>query len=299
MSPNSMNPDEPKSNHPNPNNINDPSKHSDAMSTQQHEKDRLINLIAAQYVLGTLSTSARQRFQQLMQQQPELLKLTYAWERHFSPLAQLLEPTAVPDVVWTRIERVLDQIQSVDSDLKTSSALNAANDQNTVVADNTGSITPPLKNQAYWKPLAWLSTAMAAGLALFIVVNQPLLHDNTQPVVAHAQPVVIKDVAVLSDTNQQPAWIVRLRGSTLELNQLNRYNVPEQNDLELWSIASDSAAVPKSLGIVRLNNGKAELNDVQKSLITSSSVLALSLEPKNGSPTGLPTGAVLYSGKVV
>lgn len=281
------------------NDINANTKNPTDMIDHQNDKDQLINLIAAQYVLGTLSTSARQRFQQLMQQQPELLRLTYAWERHLSPMAQLLEPQAVPDVIWMRIEHVLDQIQSVDSELKTSSTLNAANDQNIGVSHNAPSITPALKNQAYWKPLAWLSTAMAAGLALFIVVNLPHLQDSAVPVVAQIQPIAIKDVAVLSDANQQPAWIVRLQGTTLVLHQLNSDHVPDQHDLELWSIASDSAAVPKSLGVVRLYNGKAELDGIQTSLLTRSSALALSLEPKNGSPTGLPSGTVLYSGKVV
>ena len=289
MPPNSINSDAMNAN----------SENTEAMRAQQNDKDRLTNLIAAQYVLGTLSTSARQRFQQLMQQQPELLKLTHAWERHFSPLAQLLEPQAVPDRVWARIENALDQIQAIDSNVKIANSFNAANDQNIVVADNTGSNTPPLKNHNFWKPMAWLSSAVAAGLALFIVVNIPHLQDNAVPVVAQIQPLAIKDVAVLSDTNQQPAWIVRLQGTTLSLHQLNSYNVPEQHDLELWSIGSDSAALPKSLGVVRLNNGKAELDGIQTSLLTRSSALALSLEPKNGSPTGQPTGSVLYSGKVV
>lgn len=298
MPPNSINSDDMNAN----------SENTEAMRAQQNDKDRLTNLIAAQYVLGTLSTSARQRFQQLMQQQPELLKLTHAWERHFSPLAQLLEPQAVPDGVWARIENALDQIQSIDSNVKLSSSFNAANDQNIGIADtdttalmknSTSSTTTHLKNHTFWKPMAWLSSAVAAGLALFIVVNLPHLQDNAVPVVAQIQPLAIKDVAVLSDNEQQPAWIVRLQGTTLSLHQLNSYNVPEQHDLELWSIGSDSGAVPKSLGVVRLNNGKAELDGIQTSLLTRSSALALSLEPKNGSPTGLPTGTVLYSGKVV
>ncbi len=298
MPPNSINSDDMNAN----------SENTEAMRAQQNNKDRLTNLIAAQYVLGTLSTSARQRFQQLMQQQPELLKLTHAWERHFSPLAQLLEPQAVPDGVWARIENALDQIQTIDSNVKLSSSFNAANDQDIGIANtdttasmknSTSSTATHLKSYTFWKPMAWLSSAVAAGLALFIVVNLPHLQDNAVPVVAQAQPIAIKDVAVLSDNEQQPAWIVRLQGRTLSLHQLNSYNVPEQHDLELWSIGSDSAAVPKSLGVVRLNNGKAELDGIQTSLLTRSSALALSLEPKNGSPTGLPTGTVLYSGKVV
>lgn len=270
-------------------------------STKSDEKDRLINLIAAQYVLGTLSASTRMRFQQLMQHQPELLKLTHAWERRLNPLAQLLEPQAVPEVVWQRIEAVLDQLHST-SNAKSTSSLNAANDP-TVFDVATDTITAPtiqpIKSQTYWKPFAWLSSAVAAGLMLFIVVKIPMLQTDPVPVMAQAQPVAIQDIAVLSDNEKQPAWIVRKQGNHLILQQLNAYSVPTQNDLELWSIAASPNAVPQSLGLVRVTDGKAVLSQAQTTQMSSDSILALSLEPKNGSPTGLPTGSVLYSGKVV
>lgn len=267
-------------------------------SNTADEKDRLFNLIAAQYVLGTLSGSTRMRFQQLMQQQPELLKLTHAWERRLNPLAQLLEPQVVPEVVWQRIEAVLDQLQSTNLITKTTTNLNAANDS-IAVDGMTAPTNMPMKNQTYWKPFAWLSSAVAAGLMLFIVVKLPMLQNNPAPGIAQTQPIAIQDIAVLSDNDKQPAWIVRQQGDSLILQQLNAYRVPSQNDLELWSIAASPDAVPQSLGLVRITDGKAVLSQAQTALISSSTILALSLEPKNGSPTGLPTGSVLYSGKVV
>ena len=82
-----------------------------------------------------------------------------------------------------------------------------------------------------------------------------------------------------------------------ELSSLDLPNVPTDRDLELWAIA-DSA--PESLGVMRVVNGQVELifSAKQKQRFNQGKVLAISLEPKGGSPTGSPTGAVLFTGKL-
>lgn len=244
------------------------------------------NLIAAQYVLGTLSVSARLRFQTLMQQQPPLRQMTHAWERRLNPMASLLEPHAVPDHVWQQIEAKLDSISDVA--------------QRPVLAmQPSPSALPAAANDAksMWRPWAWTSTAVAAGLAVFIALQPQLIAPPSSPVVVQAQPVPSRDIAVLSDDSKQPAWIVRQQGNSLLLSQMSDYRVPSDRDLELWSIQGNAA--PQSLGVVRLQQGKAILSVTQAPLLSADAILAISLEPKNGSPTGLPTGSVLYTGKVV
>jgi len=56
------------------------------------------SLLAAQYVLGTLSPAERLEFQTQLQQQPALRTLTHAWERRLNPLA----------------DRNIDRIQAYD-----------------------------------------------------------------------------------------------------------------------------------------------------------------------------------------
>ena len=102
---------------------------------------------------------------------------------------------------------------------------------------------------------------------------------------------------MLSDDSKQPAWIVRQQGNALLLSQINNYQVPTDRDLELWSIQGNAA--PQSLGVIRIQQGKAILSVAQTRLLAADAILAISLEPKNGSPTGQPTGSVLYTGKVV
>ncbi|MBC7752325.1 MAG: hypothetical protein H7Z73_11545, partial [Candidatus Saccharibacteria bacterium] len=71
-----------------------------------------LNLIAAQYVLGTLSASARLRFQSRLQLEPDLRALTHKWERRLNPLTHLLVPQIVPTEIWYKIEAQLDGLSA-------------------------------------------------------------------------------------------------------------------------------------------------------------------------------------------
>lgn len=276
-------------------------------TTGQHPDDPkdLLNLIAAQYVLGTLSNSARLRFQTLMQQQPALRQLTHAWERRLNPLASLLEPQDVPAHVWQRIEAKLDILSQLSDQQPAPhhhkdsapghATVNATQSLNTGTASTGGE--RKAANEGFWQPLAWVSTAIAASLALFIALKPQLISTSPPPMVVQAQPLPSRDVAVLSDDSKQPAWIVRQQGNTLLLSQMNTTPVPENHDLELWSIKGSAA--PKSLGVVRATNGKAIIANIPAELLASDVTLAITLEGKNGSPTGKPLGSVVYVGKMV
>ncbi len=241
-----------------------------------------LNLIAAQYVLGTLSASARLRFQSRLQQEPELRALTHAWERRLNPLTHLLNPQPVPIEVWQKIEARLDGVNLME---KTS----------TTPIKHQPHHPQIVSNDNYWKPFAWISTGIAASLTLFLFVR-PEFSTIVQPMVAQ-QSQIMRDVAVLSTDKNSPAWIVRQQGQSLILSVLNAQSVPSDRDLELWSIHDKSA--PRSLGIIHLTNGQATISKVTADLISKDVTLAISLEPKNGSPTGQPTGAVLYTGKII
>lgn len=140
---------------------------------------------------------------------------------------------------------------------------------------------------AGWRWWAFGSTAVAAVLAL-VLVMQP------------GSPPAWQDVAVLSTDKAEAVWIVRARhdGRLLQLSGLARVEVPAGHDLELWAIPAGQA--PQSLGVLRRSPGRAELllDARAQARLARASVLAVSLEPAGGSPTGAPTGPVLYTGKV-
>jgi len=66
---------------------------------------------------------------------------------------------------------------------------------------------------------------------------------------------------------------------------------------ELWLIPADGK--PRPLGILRAD--RAVTITIPPALVphaTSNAVLAVSLEPQGGSPTGQPTGPVIATGKL-
>lgn len=131
-----------------------------------------------------------------------------------------------------------------------------------------------------WSYAGW---AVAAGLAALLIVPRLMVEAPT------AIPI-----AVLSNSQQNSQWVVSLEKSTrhLTLTPLHPIAVSSNNSLELWSIPAGEK--PHSLGLLNAQ-GPTQLRLAENQL-ADHSLLAISLEPHGGSPTGQPTGAVLFSG---
>ncbi|WP_145574223.1 anti-sigma factor [Yersinia mollaretii] len=131
-----------------------------------------------------------------------------------------------------------------------------------------------------WSYMGW---ALAACLAAILIVPRLWVESPT------AIPI-----AVLSNSQQNSQWVVSLEKSTrhLTLTPLNPVVVSSNNSLELWSIPAGEK--PHSLGLLNAQ-GPTQLRLAENQL-ADHSLLAISLEPHGGSPTGQPTGAVLFSG---
>lgn len=264
-------------------------------SLQHHEHyDDPLNLIAAQYVLGVLTHSARARVKTRIQQERELRELVQAWERRLNPLAGMVAPEPVPEHVWQAILQKIEHARKAAND-----SVNNPDQGQTHRDQPTNDQPVTLTDVRYkrWKAWAGFSTAVAAVLALFIVFDPngfvPMVHFPHEETLVQAT----QDIAVLSSSDKTPTWIVRQQKDTLLLTSLRADSVPTAHDLELWSIQGNQA--PRSLGVLHVKEGQATLPQTALNLITQDSVLAISLEPTGGSPSGAPTGAVLYTGTIV
>jgi len=101
--------------------------------------------------------------------------------------------------------------------------------------------------------------------------------------------------ATLLTADAQPALKVQAHENYLQVEPLTLAAVDPGRSLELWAIPANGK--PISLGVIPAGGkGKVELSEAQKALIGKPIALAVSLEPKGGSPTGQPTGPVLYQG---
>lgn len=130
-------------------------------------------------------------------------------------------------------------------------------------------------------PWRWATAALAAAAAalVFYIATIPAV----PPLVAglHAPQSVAAN------------WIATVGSNGLRLAAVGRETPPEARVFELWSIAK-SGAQPRPLGVIS-TGGSLHLA-AAPSDIGPGSTLAISVEPVGGSPTGSPTGPIVFVG---
>lgn len=142
-------------------------------------------------------------------------------------------------------------------------------------------VTPRRK---HWDYLGW---ALAAGLAALLLVPRFI-----------SQPQDFSPAVVLNGSQQGGGqWIVSMDSTRrhLKLTPLNPTALNLANSLQLWVIPPGEK--PRSLGLLAAE--KSTELALRQTQLAAGMTLAISLEPAGGSPTGLPTGPVLYSGQLV
>ena len=215
---------------------------------------------AAEYVLGTLQGAQRVAFERALADNDDLYAEVVAWETRLIGLTDSIEPVVPPPHLWRAIEKAV--------------ALPAGRPE----APKTG----------WWQSLVvWRSLAAAALLALLAIGIPTLL----QPPPAPELPPVYS--LVLRDSAQQPLWMIVCDWRTRQftVNRVAAAAPDAEKSHELWLVRKDDAA-PLSLGLLQGDELHGALPD--NANWRGTKALAVSLEPAGGSPTGLPTGPVLY-----
>jgi anti-sigma-K factor RskA len=156
-----------------------------------------------------------------------------------------------------------------------------------------------------WRGFTVVMSALAAVLALFIVVSQlapGLIPLPRQPQVAAAPPLPAGSqlVAVLQQEPTAPAFLLTVdpQNRTMTVRRLTTAADPGRS-YELWLIAGNNPS-PHSLGLVGAD--EFTTRPVPASFDADAmraANYAVSLEPAGGSPSGVPTGPILFTGKMV
>lgn len=237
-----------------------------------------IDALAAEYVLGTLDSQERTAVAHRRQNEPEMAAAITAWEWRLGPLAIASPSIDAPPGLLEKIEARI--------------AANAR--QSTIAAptlplDFTSNVIAMERRMKRWRMTAVAASALAASLALVVGVREGLRSTEQRTFVA----VLQKDAA-------SPAFLLSV---DLETKQLTiRAVAPEQQtdkSYQLW-LVNPQLGNPRSLGLVQTAgfSGAANLASYDRGVIEGATY-AISLEPPGGSPTGQPTGPVLYAGKLV
>jgi anti-sigma-K factor RskA len=146
-----------------------------------------------------------------------------------------------------------------------------------------------------WRGVAAGASALAASLAVVMLTRAP---DIAPPVTAPA-PAPAPMIAMLGDEQQGAMLVASWNPGQNNLRVTAAAQMPEQAGRahELWVIPADGT--PRSLGT--MPNAARMHMPVTPQLsrdLQEGATLAVSVEPPGGSPTGLPTGPVIASGKL-
>jgi anti-sigma-K factor RskA len=231
-----------------------------------------IDALAAEYVLGTLGHAERTTVVARRQREPALDAAIVAWEQRLGPLSDLVEPVSPGAGVKAAI---LDAV--------------AAGGRAPANTSSSSTIVTLERRAAGWRRAALAASALAASLAGILVYRETL---RPAPAATY--------VAVLQKDAQSPAFLMTVDLETRSFTVRHVAAEPHAGkSYELW-LVHDKLGAPKSLGVVGDQDFKVGLNlaayakgDIE------SATYAVTVEPEGGSPTGGPTGPVVYAGKLV
>jgi anti-sigma-K factor RskA len=238
------------------------------MNTPVQENDD--DLRYAEYVLGVLDVDARAAVAQDIESSPAAALAVAVWERNLLPLAEEVIDVAPAPYVWARIRDALK--------------LNAPARE----AARKGL----WNNLPLWHWIGIGASAVAIASLMFVVTPP---RPAPAPVAASAGYMVSN----IQQDNGATGWT-----ATMDLQNARMVVVPasptafEQGRApELWLIPAGQK--PISVGMIMPDKPTTlALDAALLSRLGPTALLAVSVEPIGGSPTGQPTGAVIAKGAI-
>jgi anti-sigma-K factor RskA len=232
-----------------------------------------LEALAGEFVLGTLDANERAGVAARRLREPALENAIREWELRLAPLDEAGLEVEPPDGLFQRIEAKI-----VGNGRAASAGISARAD----VIDLT-------RRLRRWQVATFAGGTLAAALALGIVwreIAKPVLPANF--------------VAVLQKDAASPAFLVEVDLNTRMLTvRPVAAPRPDGKSYELW-IIHDKLGAPKSLGVIA-DQGftvRPALAGYDPAVVENATY-AVTLEPAGGSPTGAPTSAPLWAGRLV
>ncbi len=215
------------------------------MTTPDIPEKEESDLLAAEYVLGTLPLAEREAAATRLRRDTHFALAVARWETRLENLNSGFAEAPAPDLL-PKIEARL--------------------------------FGTPAPKTPFWK--GWFAgAAAAAALGLAVLVFWP------------PTPTPYTPLTTLAAEGSALRYEVALRGEELRVARLAGPAAEAGRVHELWLIVGDAA--PVSLGLI-----EGDEVTLPASTFGAGMVLAISLEPTGGSPTGAPTGPVLVTGVI-
>lgn len=224
-----------------------------------------IDMLAAEYVLGTLDPDMRRIVDERRSHEDDLNAAIADWEKRLSPLNA----------------HYRDEMPSRDLFPAIRARIEGARAQ----ADNIVEIDLLKRKLARWRIGTFATGALAASLMVAVLVSD------------FATPVQDRQfVAVFHRDDTQPAFVMSIDLDTRAvIIRPVSATLPEGKTYQLWIASDELGPAPKSLGL--LENASVpttrSLGEFDPALLRNAT-FGISLEPEGGSPTGRPTGPAIH-----
>jgi anti-sigma-K factor RskA len=291
-----------------------------------HSEDHIA--LAAEYALGTLDADERAQVETMMAVDTEFTAMVHAWEYRLGVLNQMVGSVEPRPIVWDNIKAAIHSTEQqaapspeppvepvaepVAAPVVAEAPPTAVDNSTDASNDNSNVIQLPDRARR-WRNIASVATALAAALVgmLAVQVYRPeLLPDALRPK-PRIQTVEVKTpapqpvpsaqyVALLQRDAGSPAFILTVDAATknFTVRKVGADAEPGKS-FELWLI-SDKLPQPRSLGVIGGSDFTVRpvLADYDAATINAATY-AVTVEQAGGSPSGKPTSAPIYTGKLI
>ncbi len=225
--------------------------------------DRDDKTLAGEYVLGLLEGAERQDAERRLVSDAAFVREVESWRTRFAAFDDAAELGPAGDELWRKIDAGVPGVPPRAAD-------------------------EPSAWTRFWNNLAALrATALGASLAaLMLAVGLGFAVRS-----AMQQPTM---VAVLLDGNRAGAVVHAFADGRVVLVPITSIDVPPGRALEVWTLPSRERG-PVSVGLMnRARTLQLSLKDLPPP--GPDQLFEITLEPATGSPTGRPTGPILFKG---
>jgi anti-sigma-K factor RskA len=284
--------------------------------TVDDDKDAL----AAEYVLGTLDAQERAQAELMMTVDAGFAAVVRGWETRLGALSAMVDSKEPPDETWLRVKARIAGVEPGPFKMPDAEAPKPAPEPEperlapAVIEPRAdgAEIIQLSRRVGRWRAATMMTGALAACLVAFMVVRE--INPDTLPVALRPKPKIVEVTRTVEVTAPAPAEFVAVLQKdafspafllTLDLEKktvtVRAVGAERQagKSYELW-LVSEKYSAPRSLGLIgdQQFTVRQALSGYDAGTINRATY-AVSLEPEGGSPTGVPTGPVLYTGKLV
>lgn len=221
-------------------------------------RHRQLDALIGEYTLGTLRGGARRRFERALREEPAVALRLRTLQQQYAPRYSERIAQTPPAAGWQRLVRELNLSQHR---------------------------APWYSRVSFLRGWALGATAALLFGVLFVTLRT-------------ATDATLTPIAQLALKGAPPSVTAALSrdGSTLQLRAARPIVAGPLQSYELWVIPQGGA--PLSLAVLGHLDGALQVPEAHRGQLRKGAVLAITVEPPGGSPTGSPTGPVILSGAI-